>query len=195
VLAGRPNVGKSSLLNALVGYPRAIAFDRPGTTRDVVVAPAAIDGWPMELVDTAGLHAAGDGIDAEVVARSRMELARADLIVLVFDAAACWSEEDAALWALHPRAVVAHNKSDLVRGMPRQEARPRGVETAATEPGGAAALVEAIGRRLVPHAPPAGAGVPFTADQLRLLRTALASVGADDPTAAASALDALCRGE
>ena len=56
VLAGRPNVGKSSLINALLGYTRSIVFDQPGTTRDVVTAATAIDGWPIELSDTAGLR-------------------------------------------------------------------------------------------------------------------------------------------
>ena len=56
VLAGRPNVGKSSLINALLGYTRAIVHHSPGTTRDVVTAVTAIDGWPVELSDTAGLR-------------------------------------------------------------------------------------------------------------------------------------------
>ena len=56
MIAGPPNVGKSSLLNALLGYRRAIVFDQPGTTRDVVTSTTAIDGWPVELSDTAGLR-------------------------------------------------------------------------------------------------------------------------------------------
>ena len=59
VLAGRPNVGKSRLLNALAGYERAIVDPTPGTTRDVVTVRTALDGWPVELADTAGLRDAG----------------------------------------------------------------------------------------------------------------------------------------
>ena len=60
VLAGWPNVGKSSLINAILGYTRCIVFDQPGTMRDVVSAQTAIDGWPIELSDTAGLRASAD---------------------------------------------------------------------------------------------------------------------------------------
>ena len=62
VLAGLPNVGKSSLINALVGYQRAIVHDAPGTTRDIVTAPASFAGWPVELADTAGLRRTGDAL-------------------------------------------------------------------------------------------------------------------------------------
>ncbi len=69
VLAGTQNVGKSSLLNAIIGFARSIVFDSPGTTRDVLTAATAIDGWPVELADTAGLRAAGDDIERQGVAR------------------------------------------------------------------------------------------------------------------------------
>ena len=63
VLAGKPNVGKSSLINRLAGYQRSIVFDQPGTTRDVVTTRTAIDGWPVELADTAGLRSGDDEIE------------------------------------------------------------------------------------------------------------------------------------
>ena len=63
VLAGPANVGKSSLINALVGYNRAIVYDAPGTTRDVITAETAIDGWPVTLSDTAGLRDSDDPLE------------------------------------------------------------------------------------------------------------------------------------
>ncbi len=88
MLAGRINVGKSSLLNALAGYARAIVHPAPGTTRDAVAITAAIDGWPVELCDTAGLRAAGDAVERAGIDRARERLAAADLVILVTDRSA-----------------------------------------------------------------------------------------------------------
>jgi tRNA modification GTPase len=85
VLAGPPNAGKSSLLNALVGEDKAIVTDIAGTTRDLIEVPLAIDGVPVVLVDTAGLRSAGDEIERIGVARSHDELARADLVLWLGD--------------------------------------------------------------------------------------------------------------
>lgn len=86
VLAGPPNVGKSSLINALVGYDRAIVYDQPGTTRDVVTATTALGGWPVTLADTAGLRATDDPLEAAGVGLARRTLATADVLVLVREA-------------------------------------------------------------------------------------------------------------
>ncbi|HEV3386889.1 MAG TPA: GTPase, partial [Gemmata sp.] len=84
VIAGPPNVGKSSLMNALAGYQRAIVSEIAGTTRDVVTVPVAFDGWPVELTDTAGLRTAG-GLEAEGIARAKKVLGEADLAIWVMD--------------------------------------------------------------------------------------------------------------
>ena len=81
VLAGPPNVGKSSLLNALLGERRAIVSDTAGTTRDFIEESVEIGGWPVRLVDTAGLRAAGDVIEAEGVDRAEELIAKADLVL------------------------------------------------------------------------------------------------------------------
>ncbi len=91
VIAGPPNVGKSSLINALVGYERAIVFDQPGTTRDVVTALTAFDGWPVELSDTAGLRESRDPLELAGVAKAQQQLQQADLILLVFDRLQPWT--------------------------------------------------------------------------------------------------------
>ena len=113
VLAGRTNVGKSSLMNALAGYGRAIVHPAPGTTRDAVAMATAIDGWPVELCDTAGLRAADDAVERAGIERARERLAQADLVILVADRSVPWSAEDQTLADQWPAAVVVHNKCDL----------------------------------------------------------------------------------
>ena len=91
VLAGRVNVGKSSLINALAGYGRSIVHPSPGTTRDAVTVTTAIDGWPVELCDTAGLRSVGEEmgrlrpVERAGIELARARLAQADLAILVFD--------------------------------------------------------------------------------------------------------------
>ena len=87
VIAGRPNAGKSSLLNRLAGYEAAIVTPAPGTTRDVLRERIAIDGLPLHILDTAGLREAPDEAEAEGIRRARHEIARADRVLFVVDAA------------------------------------------------------------------------------------------------------------
>ncbi len=83
VLAGAPNVGKSTLVNAMVGFDRSITMDLPGTTRDVLDANTVYDGWPLRIRDTAGLRQAESDIEREGVFRARSAINEADLVVLV----------------------------------------------------------------------------------------------------------------
>ena len=111
VLAGPPNVGKSSLFNALVGSARAIVSDRPGTTRDAIEAWIDIAGWPVCLVDTAGLRNAADAIEAEGVERAKSLAAAADIILDLHDTLPeSLSGEAADL----PRKIVVLTKCDLL---------------------------------------------------------------------------------
>lgn len=177
VLAGRPNVGKSSLINALLGYPRAIVHDAPGTTRDVVAAATAIDGWPIELADTAGLHASTEPVEAAGIRLAEDRLAIADLVLLVFDASSAWSDADEALVLRWPPAMRVFNKSDLVDAEAAAGLRHGGIAVSATMGAGRDDLRHAIAARLVPKSPPVGQAMPFTAGQvawLREIRTALA---------------------
>ena len=105
-IVGRPNAGKSSLLNALVGYERAIVTDIPGTTRDTVEENVELGGVPLRLIDTAGLRDSADPIEQLGVERSRAAMEEAELILLVVDAAAEVTAEDADL----VRAVAESGK-------------------------------------------------------------------------------------
>ncbi len=86
VIYGEPNVGKSSLINALVGFERAIVHDTAGTTRDVVSQRTAVDGWMVEFKDTAGVRMAQDEIEGQGIALARVQVADADLAIRVIDA-------------------------------------------------------------------------------------------------------------
>ncbi len=168
VLAGRPNVGKSSLMNAILGYERAIVHPTAGTTRDVLTATTAIDGWPVELADTAGLSLyPHDSVLGRGTALAREQLAGADLVVLVLDRAAPIAAEEEQWLRDWPRALHADNKSDLPRAPGR---RPAAIETSALRGEGIADLLDAMVQRLVPEPPPPGTAVPFTEAHCSRLR-------------------------
>src|SRR5207247_314279 len=99
VLAGRPNVGKSSLFNALAGAPAALVSLAPGTTRDYLVHRLEIDGAHIELVDTAGWQAVLDTIDEQAQELGRQQTERADLVLLCIEAGQPPTEEETKLLA------------------------------------------------------------------------------------------------
>ena len=123
VIIGRPNAGKSSLLNRLAASERAIVTEIPGTTRDVLRETIHLDGIDLTLVDTAGLRESADPIEMEGMRRARAELERADLAVLVSDDA--HAESDLGLLDALPASaqrIVVHNKIDL-DGQPARRAQ------------------------------------------------------------------------
>ena len=116
VLIGRPNAGKSSLLNALAGYERAIVTSIPGTTRDTVETKVTLGGYLFRLVDTAGLRDSDDPIEQLGVARSRQALAEADLVLAVCDGTQPLREEDHDLLRqalVQADTILLANKRDL----------------------------------------------------------------------------------
>ena len=149
VLAGPPNVGKSSLINAIVGYERAITMDLPGTTRDVLRAETVLDGWPILLMDTAGLRQATDDIEREGVSRASAALSQADLVVWVRDGDASLPIDPT--W---PAVVRVCNKIDA-------GATPGSGElgTSTVTGQGLEVLQNAIVGTLVPNVPPPGSPV------------------------------------
>ena len=162
VIAGRPNAGKSSLLNRLAGYDAAIVTSTPGTTRDVLRERIEIDGLPLHILDTAGLRDSPDEVEAEGIRRAQREIAQADRVLYIVDASddSAMAGLDADLAALPTRApcTVVLNKIDRVGAAARCEA-----VAAASGPGSnAGTAVGASGARLYLSA--------TTGQGLRLLR-------------------------
>lgn len=115
LIFGRPNVGKSSLMNSLLGEARAIVTDIPGTTRDTIEEDLILAGIPLRLVDTAGIRSTEDPVEQEGVRRARIKVDSADLVLLVVDGSSSLTEDDLlALDFCRGRDVlVVMNKSDL----------------------------------------------------------------------------------
>jgi tRNA modification GTPase len=157
VVLGPPNVGKSSLVNALAGYQRSVVAPTPGTTRDVVTLRTALDGWPVELADTAGLRDAGESLEEEGIRRARDAARAADLCLWVLDASA------PPIWptSLPETTRLVVNKIDLAPAWDFDMARDA-VAVSAHTGQGMPELCEALSRWLVPEPPPAGAAVPYT---------------------------------
>jgi len=154
-LCGLPNVGKSSLFNALVGRDRAIVTPIPGTTRDAVAEPLTIEGVPFRLYDTAGIAAAADlspeTPDAEAMARSLGLISGTDIALVVLDGSRPVCERERALWAetAAPHKVLVVNKADLPQAISREEASEMAgdapvVWTSAATGQGVAALRETL---------------------------------------------------
>jgi tRNA modification GTPase len=148
-IVGRPNVGKSSLLNAWSRSDRAIVTDLPGTTRDVVESNLVVGGIPVQVLDTAGIREATDQVEQIGVERSRRVAQSADLVLFTLDAQAGWTEEDQQIYEQVKQRplIVVLNKMDLLRDdyppvIPIADCRV--VKTAVVQPQGIDALEQAI---------------------------------------------------
>ena len=130
VLAGMPNVGKSSLLNALAGRDTAIVTDIPGTTRDVLREQLSIDGLPLHIIDTAGLRESDDPVEQEGVRRARAEIERADhALLLVDDVVGLDADAQSIMQSLPEKLslTLVRNKADL-SGNPVEQRSTNGYE-------------------------------------------------------------------
>jgi tRNA modification GTPase len=177
VLAGSPNVGKSSLINALVGFERAIVYDQPGTTRDIVTAQTVYNGWPIEFADTAGIRHASEPVEVAGVQQAVDRLQQSDLVVHVRDATSLDAADDRLTRLENVLTVInkvdqlpESNVDDLTNALLTSAVTGQGVEQ----------LLAEIGRRLVSETPPPGTAVPFTARQYKELESVAASLENDD---------------
>jgi tRNA modification GTPase len=121
-IVGRPNVGKSSLLNAWSQSDRAIVTDLPGTTRDVVESQLVVGGIPVQVLDTAGIRDTADVVEKIGVERSRIAAQAADLVLLTIDAKAGWTLDDQEIYAQvqHRPVILIINKIDLIEASDRE---------------------------------------------------------------------------
>ncbi len=195
VVFGAPNVGKSSLINSLAGYERAIVSPVPGTTRDVVTLVTAMDGWPVQLADTAGFRATQDELESAGVELATATVAEADLVIFLYDATKLNDELMSGSADLLCSAVVTPvrrirvvNKIDLITIDARLDlltrwgdslpeiANPLLVSALTGE--GIAELASTISSVLAPVVPPPGSAIPFTIEQIeRLIGARRQSIG------------------
>jgi tRNA modification GTPase len=217
VLTGAPNVGKSTLLNAMLGFQRALVHDQPGTTRDVVAEITILDGWPVQLADTAGLREAIDPVEREGVERARRQIASADLVLLVLDRGQPAPAEYRSAIQQRPYLTVI-NKTDLLAAdrnaasnTAQSSLRPTTSSPTTSSPttsspttsslavsgltgDGVPELITAILERLgVPQSEP-GLAVPFLDHQAEAIRQAREAVQLDAWDRAADLLENLVLG-
>jgi tRNA modification GTPase len=157
VVAGAPNVGKSSLVNALAGFSRCVVAPTPGTTRDLVSTSIAVEGWSVELTDTAGLREGTEPLEGQGIDLAHQAAASADLCLWLLDASVPPAWHTLATNRLH-RLV---NKIDLPAAWNLDQA-PDALRISARTGGGLDELCHALAQWLVPDPPPPGAAVPFT---------------------------------
>jgi tRNA modification GTPase len=159
VVAGAPNVGKSSLVNAIAGYQRCVVASTPGTTRDLVEVEIAMEGWPIELADTAGVRIADDPLEQAGVGLAAHASEAADVCVWVLDVS------EVPVWPSRSlsRVQLVINKIDLPPAWELSSAEDA-VRVSARDGTGIGPLCDRIASRLVPEVPPPGHGIPASPD-------------------------------
>ncbi len=195
VLCGQPNVGKSSLVNAITGFQRAIVHDIPGTTRDVVSQALAIDGWPVTLKDTAGIRDSDNPIAIQGIAQAREQISKSDLTICVFDVNETQQAARAEFISQTAPDLIVLNKTDLLSpGQPlvldSTDEFPT-VRTSVKTNQGIRELLEIIGAELVSDIPSDTQTYPVTAEQQQRLEEALDCLNQNSTAAVSLALDRL----
>lgn len=174
VLAGPPNSGKSSLLNAILGYQRAIVHEQAGTTRDLLAEHTSIGGWPVVIVDSAGVRETVDQIEGAGIAASFVAVGSADCLLLLVPPELGWQTEHDAILSSYrgDRVIVVETKSDLgnVKGL---SVNYPSIATSVAEPQSIERLLNEVEKALVPYAPPSGTAIPFRREHVDAFQAVL----------------------
>ncbi|VAX38895.1 tRNA-5-carboxymethylaminomethyl-2-thiouridine(34)synthesis protein MnmE [hydrothermal vent metagenome] len=173
VITGRPNVGKSSLVNKLAGFERAIVFDQPGTTRDVVHVEAVFEGWAFQLIDTAGIREEAVSLEQQGIERTLETLQTADCSIILLDQSQPVTDEERSFLEQYPSAIVVANKSDLPSAWNKNDIPCEDILFLSAMTGeGVDTLSKKIVQQLVPEVPPSHTPIPVTARQISCLQRA-----------------------
>lgn len=191
VVTGAPNVGKSSLVNALVGFRRSIVTNQAGTTRDLVAADTAIDGWPIRLVDTAGLRSTANLVEQQGISLARQQIRTADLVLEIRDPTGASDPQPPDFIGHHGIPVMTvWNKVDLVD---LEATAISGLLTSARTGSGIQNLIGSISQKLVVNPPALSAPVLFTSRQYHLVQEVIACLLDQRVPLAVQNLTKLCR--
>jgi tRNA modification GTPase len=177
VLCGPPNVGKSSLLNRLLGYTRAVVHAEAGTTRDLLAESTSIDGWPVTLIDSAGVRESDHEVESQGIERARRAIETADRLLLLIDPEEGWTDEHQAIWQAHSgKCMLVQTKSDRSSAASSLSELPSiAYLVSAVSGAGIEELMQAISQSLVPDPPPPGTAIPFRSWHVEKLSRLLAS--------------------
>lgn len=179
VLAGRPNVGKSSLINAILGYERSIVFNEAGTTRDVLTATTAIEGWPIQFSDTAGIREQADALETTGIQRAEQMMKSSDCNLILIDVSQPEQADDQRLIALWSDSILVAHKTDLPRRW-KQSLPDSAVSVSSITKSGIDILLDRLIQKLVPEVPDRNTPVPVTSRQIQLLHRALEALNKAD---------------
>lgn len=193
ILVGEPNVGKSSLLNRIAGFERAIVHEDPGTTRDLVAVDCAVAGRQIRFIDSAGIRDSAGSLELLGIDKALAESDAADLVLHLCDVSKPVSGAEEALLARWPNAVRVAHKCDLTP--PAGRAIPPGALRVSARTGeGLDDLLEEIVKRLIPEEPPLDAFLPVNRRQVDVLTQLAESLAARDADRTRSALEQFLHG-
>lgn len=203
---GRPNVGKSSLLNAIAGFSRAIVYEQPGTTRDLVSVPVVAHGWPFELIDTAGVRDDSEDLERQGIEKAKKLFQTVDLRLVLLDLSQPLTCEDLELCRLGSASLFVFHKCDLAfvwdedafrtcmqeyhkKIIPTQ---PTVTVSSKTEEG-LEILLDLLEKKLIPVLPTGSTAIPFTRRQIELFTAARQACNENNETAFQDCLSELLR--